>query len=99
METKILTLKTNHSLIGKVDCVDAQTVIIKEPVQVFMQPTKDGMQMGFGPFLDYCTEHSTGIKLSMNDVLCITTPVLELENQYNQVFGSGITIATSIPKV
>jgi hypothetical protein len=99
MEVKIITLKTNHSLIGKVDCAYAEYVIIKEPVQVFMQPSKDGMQMGFGPFLDYSKEHSTGIKISMNDVLCITTPILELENQYNQVFGSGITIATSIPNV
>jgi hypothetical protein len=99
METKLVTLKTNHSLIGKVDCTDDNSLIIKEPVQVFMQPTKEGMQMGFGPFLDYCIEHSTGIKISMDDVLCITTPVLDLENQYNQVFGSGITIATSIPKV
>ena len=99
MEIKLVTLKTNHSLIGKVDCVDADTVVIKQPVQVFMQPTKEGMQMGFGPFLDYSVEHATGIKLSMNDVLCITTPILELENQYNQAFGSGITIATSIPNV
>jgi hypothetical protein len=35
----------------------------------------------------------------MNDVLCITLPMVELENQYNQVFGSGIQIASAIPKV
>jgi hypothetical protein len=73
--------------------------MIKEPVQVFMQPSKEGMQMGFGPFLDYSQEHKTGIKLSMNDVLCIVTPIVELQNQYNQIFGSGIQIANAIPKV
>jgi hypothetical protein len=55
--------------------------------------------MGFVPFLDYATEFKTGIKISMDDVLCLTTPSRELENQYNQVFGSGITIASAIPRI
>jgi hypothetical protein len=97
METKLITFKTNHTLIGQVSFVD-DVVTIKQPVQVFMQPTKDGMQMGFGPFLDYAEEHKTGIKVSMEDVLCVTTPVVELLNQYNQIFGSGITIASTLPK-
>lgn len=99
MSIKLVTLKTNHSLVCKLECVDDNTILLKEPVQVYMQPSKDGMQIGFGPFLDYSQEHKTGIKISMNDVLCITTPVVELENQYNQIFGSGITIASAIPKI
>jgi hypothetical protein len=99
MFIKLVTLKTNHTLIGTLDCTDDNSVVIKEPVQVFMSPSKEGMQMGFGPFLDYSQEHKTGIKISMSDVLCITTPIVELENQYNQIFGSGITIANVIPKV
>jgi hypothetical protein len=30
-------------------------------------------------------------------VLILSTPVVELENQYNQVFGSGIQIASTLP--
>ena len=55
--------------------------------------------MGFAPFLEYAQEFKSGIKFNMSDVLCITTPVRELENQYNQVFGSGIQIASAIPKI
>jgi hypothetical protein len=100
MTIKLVTLKTNHTLIGSIDMsLDNTTLTIKEPVQVFMQPSKDGMQMGFGPFLDYSVEHKTGINLSMADVLCIATPIVELENQYNQIFGSGIQIANAIPKI
>jgi hypothetical protein len=33
------------------------------------------------------------------DILFISTPVRELENQYNQIFGSGIQIASAIPKL
>lgn len=72
-------------------------VTVKEPVQVIMQPSKDGPTLAFAPFLEYCQEFKTGIVFSMNDVLCITLPMVELENQYNQVFGSGIQIATTIP--
>jgi hypothetical protein len=72
---------------------------VKEPVQVIMQPSKEGPMVAFAPFLEFSQEFRTGITVSEDDVLCITTPVRELENQYNQVFGSGITIASSIPKV
>ncbi len=72
---------------------------IKKPVQVIVQPTKEGPMMGFAPFLDYAEEFVSGIELNKCDVLCVTTPGRELENQYNQVFGSGIQIASAIPKV
>ena len=72
---------------------------IKQPVQVVVQPTKEGPMMGFAPFLDYAEEFSSGIEINKCDVLCVTTPSRELANQYNQVFGSGIQIASAIPKI
>ena len=54
--------------------------------------------MGFAPFLDFAEEFLTGIKISMDNVICITTPTTELVNQYNKVFGSGIQIAAAMPK-
>ena len=98
MSIRLITFKTNQTLIGEVDCTNNNEVIIKQPVQVIMQPTKDGPMMGFAPFLDYAEEFKSGIKFSMDNILVITTPVRELENQYNQVFGSGIQIASVIPK-
>ena len=98
MSIRLITFKTNQTLIGEVDCTNNNEVVIKQPVQVIMQPTKDGPMMGFAPFLDYAEEFKSGIKFSMDNILVITTPVRELENQYNQVFGSGIQIASVIPK-
>jgi len=54
--------------------------------------------MGFSPFLEFSEEFKTGITLPKDNIQCITTPMVELANQYNQVFGSGIQIASSIPK-
>ena len=98
MSIRLITFKTNQTLIGEVDCTDNNEVIIKQPVQVIMQPTKEGPMMGFAPFLDYAEEFKSGIKFGMDNILVISTPVRELENQYNQVFGSGIQIASVIPK-
>jgi hypothetical protein len=99
MKLKLITFKTTQTLIGEVDCNDKNEVVIKQPVQVIVQPTKDGPVMGFAPFLEFASEFKTGIKISMDNILCITEPVRELENQYNKVFGAGIEIASVIPKV
>ena len=99
MSIKLVTFKTNQTIMATVNYIDTNTITVKEPVQVIIQPTKDGPMMGFSPFLDYALEFNTGIRILMSDVLCITTPSRELENQYNKVFGSGIQIASSIPKV
>jgi hypothetical protein len=99
MTIKLVTFKTNHTILAEVDCTKNDELVLKEPVQVIMQPTKEGPMMAFAPFLEYCEEFNTGIKITMDNVLCITTPSRELVNQYNKVFGSGIQIASVIPKV
>lgn len=86
-------------MMAEIDCVDEKTITLKQPVQVVMQPTKEGPMVNYIPFLEYAEEFKNGIKISMNDVLCLTTPVVELVNQYNQIFGSGIQIASAIPRV
>jgi hypothetical protein len=98
MTLKLITFKTNHTILAQAELKDTH-VVVKQPVQVVMQPTKEGPMMGFSPFIEYCEEFGTGIELDTNDILCITTPVVELQNQYNQVFGSGIQIASAIPKL
>jgi len=95
---KLVTFKTNHTIMADVDCIDNDTITLTNSVQVVMQPGEKGANMMFVPFLQFCTEFKTGIKIKMNDVLCITSPVVELENQYSKLFGSGIEIASTIPK-
>jgi hypothetical protein len=98
MTLKLVTFKTNQTLLGEVVSESSTSITIKQPVQVIVQPTKEGPMMGFSPFLEFAEEFKTGIPLPKDNVQCITTPMTELSNQYNQVFGSGIQIASSIPK-
>jgi hypothetical protein len=98
MTLKLVTFKTNQTLIGEVVSESPTSITIKQPVQVIVQPTKEGPMMGFSPFLEFAEEFKTGIPLPKDNIQCVTTPMTELTNQYNQVFGSGIQIASSIPK-
>jgi hypothetical protein len=78
------------------------TITIKQPVQVVSVPPRSATDPGsvaFSPFLEYADEFKTGFKIHSSDILVISTPVRELENQYNQIFGSGIQIASAIPKI
>ena len=73
--------------------------VVSKPVQVIMQPTKDGASMGFVPYVQFCEEWKSGITFRKDDILFESTPLVELTNQYNEMFGSGIQIASSIPKL
>jgi hypothetical protein len=101
MTIKLVTLKSDKTLmatIGEDESLPG-AVILKEPVQIIIIPPRsqsDPGGMGFLPFLDYSEEFKTGIVISPNDILTITTPQRELLNQYNTMFGSGIQIATSL---
>ena len=98
MTIQLVTLKTNHTLIGDTD-YDGNTITIKEPLQVVIQPGKDSTSsVMFVPFVEYAQEFKTGFKISMNDVLMISNPVQELEENYRQLF-SRIQIASALPKM
>ena len=98
MTIQLVTLKTNHTLIGDTD-YGGNTITIKEPLQVVIQPGKDSTSsVMFVPFVEYAQEFKTGFKISMNDVLMISNPVQELEENYRQLF-SRIQIASALPKM
>ena len=120
MSLKLITLKTNHTILGDVyegasDKIDKWTVdgvpimenkrdyiIIKYPVQVVSVPPQgpnETTTIAFSPFVEYAEEFRTGFKIYNDDILMVSTPVKELMNQYSKIFGSGIQIATSIPKL
>jgi hypothetical protein len=78
---------------------DKEIFKLKEPVQVVAVPPKtpsDEGGLAFSPFLHYSEEFKTGITIYKMDVLSVTTPITELLNQYNTLFGSGIQIASTI---
>jgi hypothetical protein len=98
MTVKLITFKTNQTILADVTEQD-NVVLAKQTVQVVVQPQNGQPMMGFVPFLEFTQEFKTGITFNKSDILTINTPVVELENEYNRLFGSGIEIASSIPKI
>jgi len=96
MTIKLVTFKTNHTIMGEVTESSKETFItVKQPVQVVSVPPRTSTDPGsvaFSPFLEWAKEFRTGFKLNYGDILTISTPVEELKNQYNQIFGSGIVV-------
>jgi len=102
MTVKLITLKNMVTIMADVEDVfeagDEGHMRLIKPVQIFIQHQKDGPMMAFSPFIDYAEEFNTGVKLSMADIMTINTPRTELLNQYSEMFGTGIQIASSVPK-
>ena len=99
MAIKLITFKTKHTVLATVLDEGDIGVIIKEPVQVVSIPPSASNPEGgiaFSPFLEYSEEFKTGIVIKQNDILTINSPIVDLENQYNRIFGSGIQIASTI---
>ena len=95
MTIKLVTFKTNHTIMGEIVEESKDTIKIKQPVQVVSVPPRSANDPGsvaFSPFIEYAQEFKTGFTINMVDVLTTSTPVSELENQYNQIFGSGLVV-------
>jgi len=101
MALKLITFKTNHTILG--DVVEGVSYsIIKYPVQVVSVPPQgpnEPSSIAFSPFVEYAEEFRNGFQIKNEDILMVSTPVKEVMNQYSKIFGSGIQIATSIPKL
>jgi len=94
---KLITLKPAHIFIGDVEDISPSLIKIKYPAQVVVMPSETmGSELNFIPFNQFSEEFKTGIYIETSNILCVTTPVNELYNAYNQAFGSGLQVVSSL---
>lgn len=103
MSIKIIKLVTGEELIGEL--VSAKTVIaasgtpgdvdyeLKDVAIVQMVPTQTGLGLSLFPFAPY-TEDKTHTFRGKHVILSMD-PGVDLINNYNKMFGSGIQIASA----
>ena len=107
-EVRVLRLRTGEDIISQVrkakstntldtNPEDATKLYLKEPQVMLMQPTGQPGQLGFAflPFFPFTKETEIGI--SIDQITINQEPKAELLNLYNTQYGSGLTIATSLP--
>lgn len=90
-DIKIVRLRGGEELIASVTIsAETETVLLKKPCIIL--PTGEH-QIGIAPWAFVCKEsNGDGIAISRNEILYIGTPLDDLWNQYNSVFGSKLVV-------
>jgi hypothetical protein len=91
---KIIKMTTGEEIIGDMN-QQGDNVTVTNPATVHLVPGESGkMGMAMIPFAPYAEEDSFMFNLA--HIMTSYTPGLDLLNQYNQRFGSGIVVARNL---
>lgn len=100
---KGIQLVNGTDLIGSITDLDnpsVSTITIEDPAQVAMMPSQGGapnsMSIGLLPWVPYSEESS--FVIHKDKIVTSFTPSVDLINNYNRIYGSGIQIASSLVK-
>lgn len=89
---KVLKLSTGEEIIG--DVSDKQGVmVIKNPCGMQLMPSRtdpNKATMGLFPIAQHIKTNT--ISVSADHIIYVGEPVDEIYNQYNSIYGSGLTI-------
>jgi hypothetical protein len=96
MTIKCVRLSTGEDIIG--DVSDAFTaddpVIIKNPAQIVVRQTETGgVGAAFAPFAPFAKDNT--VKFYSRAIIGEIEIDINLVNEYNRIFGSGIVVATA----
>ncbi len=91
MTIQIIKLTTGEELIGDVE--SKGDYVIKQPcaVQMMMSRADASPSMSLIPYAFYVDKHT--VTIPKQHVIWIGTPIDEMYNQYNKIFGTGIQLA------
>lgn len=81
---------TGEELIGEVFNRYDSFIELKNPAQIILQRTEQGMGVGLAPYMPYVEGN---LNLSRSAILAEGIPNQQMANEYNRIFGSGIQIA------
>lgn len=95
---KIVCLKllSGEEVAGKFFDENANTITLKDVASIVMMPGATQGQVGLGlmPFLPYAEDKKYAI--NKQHIMVQFDPNIDMLNNYNRMFGSGIQIAKSI---
>lgn len=98
MTVKVLRLITGEDLISgiKERMEQSDVYILDNPAVIVAQKTETGVQVGLAPYLPLIGED---VHLNKSSIVAEGRPDIQLENEYNSRFGSGIVVANTMPKI
>jgi len=96
-DIKCLKLISGEEVIGNLVVSKEGSVELKDVAAVMMMPSQSGngsVSLGLMPFLPYADTKS--IVFARASIVVEFDPNLDMINNYNRMFGSGIQIAKSL---
>lgn len=91
-KVKCVVLVSGLELMGELE-ERAESIILKDVVQVALVPSGGRMGHAIIPWLPYAEKSE--FSFTVDNILTIFSPAVEILNNYNQIMGSGIQIATA----
>lgn len=88
---KVFKLINGEEVIAKAE-VAGYGWMLKDPAAIVIQQTEKGVGVGLAPYMPYAL---SDITLNSTAVVSEASPNLNMENEYNRIFGSGIQIASA----
>jgi hypothetical protein len=93
MTIKVLKLVTGEEVMGDIDVANA-SLAVTNAVNIIAQPDPSGkMRVGMAPFAAFTADKV--VHIYPHAIIADYEPALDILNEYNRVFGSGIQIATA----
>lgn len=99
MTIKCLKLSTGEDVIGDVldKALENDPTIVRNPAQIVLQQKEGGgVGAAFMPFAPFAKDNK--VTFYSNGVVGECEIDMNLANEYNRIFGSGIVVANQIPK-
>ena len=92
MAIKLIRVKSGEDIVGDIVGENEENLTIENPA-IIMQ-LADGrsnkVNVGLVPWSPF--SHESKVKVDRDWVVFVTTPVKDILNNYNQIFGSGIVV-------
>ena len=89
MNIKVWKMINGEELIGDVVSSFDQFIEVKNPAQIILQKTDQGVGVGLAPTMPYVDGN---FKIIRTAVAIEGNPNQQMANEYNRLFGSGIQV-------
>ena len=93
---KVFKLVNGEELISSAAGNGGNSYILKDPAAIVIQQTAKGVGVALAPYMPYANSE---IILYLTAIASESTPNVDMENEYNRIFGSGIEVVSSVPKI
>lgn len=90
MTVKVLKAINGEDIIANVKADTDSGYKVEDPAVIMLQQSQDGnIGVSIAPFMPYARE----VWINKNGIMAEGLPDVNLENEYNRLFGSGIVVA------